>query len=264
MIVDTHAHLNTEEFNLDITHVLERARENDVLKVIVIGMDLHHNLRAIELSKSYDMLYATVGVHPSYVDTTTTDHLEALLVHKRIVAIGECGIDLYWSQDNLELQKKVFIEQIRLAVKHQLPLVIHTRSSFEEAYQCLLPYKGKVTGVFHCFSSNLQDAKRAIELGFYIGVDGPITYKNAKDIKEIVTTIDLKHILVETDSPYLSPAPHRSSRNEPANLDVVVKTISELKGISIDEVKQQTTKNAYHLFNLGGINPWEKEYLVSY
>jgi TatD DNase family protein len=255
MIVDTHAHLNTEEFNLDIANVIERAKENDVLKVIVIGMDLQHNLRAIELAKTYDMLYATVGVHPSYVDTTSTDHLEALLVNKRVVAIGECGIDLYWSKDNLELQKKVFIEQIKLAEKYKLPLVIHTRSSFEEAYQCLLPYKGKVTGVFHCFSSNLFDAKRAIELGFYLGVDGPITYKNAKDIKEIVATIDLKHILVETDSPYLSPAPNRSSRNEPANLSQVIKTISEIKKISMDEVKQQTTHNAYHLFNLGGTNP---------
>jgi TatD DNase family protein len=254
MIVDTHAHLNSEEYNLDIEAVLKRAKLNDVLRIIVIGMDLFHNLKAIELAKMYEMIEATVGVHPSYVDYTSTDHLEELIEKHHVVAIGECGIDLYWNKDNVELQKKVFIEQIKLAEKYKLPLVIHTRSSFEEAYQCLLPFKGKVTGVFHCFSSDLVDAKRAIELGFYIGVDGPITYKNAKDIKEIVTALDLKHILVETDSPYLTPAPNRSKRNEPANLVDVVRTISELKGISIDEVKKQTTYNAIHLFNLGGIH----------
>jgi len=252
LIVDTHAHLNMEDYDKDIEAVLGRAQKNEVLKVMVIGMDEPSNHRALELAARYDMLYATVGVHPGYVDEGTTEHLESLIHQGKVVAIGECGLDLYWRQDNLELQKKVFIEQIELAVKHNLPLVIHTRSSFEETYQCLLPYRGKVTGVFHCFSSNLNDAKRAIDLGFYIGIDGPITFKKALELTEIVTYIDLKHILVETDSPYLAPMPYRGKRNEPGYTKYVVEKIAEIKGMTPEAVMNQTTRNAHELFKLGG------------
>ena len=251
-IVDTHAHLNTKEFKDDLKQVIDRAKQNDVTSIIVIGMDEYHNKKAIEIAHEYEDLYATVGVHPGYVNESTTDHLSSLLHHEKVVAIGECGLDFYWTKDNSELQKKVFIEQIELAIQYQLPLVIHTRNSFTEAYECLLPYKGKVTGVFHCFSSNLEDAKRTIDLGFMIGVDGPITYNQAKDIKEIVSTIDLTYLLVETDSPYLSPVPNRGKRNEPSNTKEVVKKIAELRNMSIDEVANITTQNAYRLFRLGG------------
>jgi len=252
VIVDTHAHLNTDEYQEDLEDVLIRSKMNDVDQIIVIGMDEETNLRAIELANEYEMLFATAGVHPSYVDSSTTDHLEFLLDHERVVAVGECGIDLHWRQDNYELQRSVFLEQIELAKRFNLPLVIHTRSSFEEAYQCLLPSKGMVTGVFHCFSSNLKDAKRAIDLGFYIGINGPITFKKAEDLVEIVQHIDLKHILVETDSPYMAPAPFRGKRNEPAHTLFVVEKIAEIKKISVEEVMKQTTENAYQLFNLGG------------
>ena len=252
MIVDTHAHLNTEDYQEDLEDVLIRSKMNDVNQIIVIGMDEETNLKAIELAEEHDMLFATVGVHPGYVDNQTTDHLESLLNKKKVVAIGECGIDLHWRQDNYELQRSIFIEQIELAKRFKLPLVIHTRSSFEEAYQCLVSSKGKVTGVFHCFSSNLKDAKRAIDLGFYIGIDGPITFKKAEDLVEIVQNIDLKHILVETDSPYLAPMPYRGKRNEPAHTKYVVEKIAEIKKRSVEEVMKQTTENAYNLFNLGG------------
>ena len=252
MIVDTHAHLNTEDYQEDLEDVLIRSKMNDVNQIIVIGMDEETNLKAIELAEEHDMLFATVGVHPGYVDNQTTDHLESLLKNNKVVAIGECGIDLHWRQDNYELQRSIFIEQIELAKRFKLPLVIHTRSSFEEAYQCLVSSKGKVTGVFHCFSSNLKDAKRAIDLGFYIGIDGPITFKKAEDLVDIVQNIDLKHILVETDSPYLAPMPYRGKRNEPAHTKYVVEKIAEIKKISVEEVMKQTTENAYNLFNLGG------------
>lgn len=252
MIVDTHAHLNMEDYAEDLEQVLVNAKKNKVEKIIVIGMDEPSNHKAIKLADAHEMLYATVGVHPGYVDESTTNHLESLIQEKKVVAIGECGLDLYWRQDNYELQKKVFIEHIELAAKHHLPLVIHTRSSFEEAYQCLLPYRGKVTGVFHCFSSNLYDAKRAIGLGFYIGIDGPVTFKKATELLEIVTHIDLKHILVETDSPYLAPMPYRGKRNEPAYTKFVVDKIAEIKGVTPEAVMKQTTRNAHELFNLGG------------
>ncbi|MBE0701266.1 MAG: TatD family hydrolase, partial [Acholeplasmataceae bacterium] len=229
-----------------------------VSKIIVIGMDEPSNLKAIELARKYEMLYATVGVHPGYVDNATTPHLRRLFNNKKVVAIGECGIDLYWNNDNLELQKKVFIEQIELSIETKLPLVIHTRNSFKEAYECLFPYRGKVTGVFHCFSSDVQDARRAIELGFYIGVDGPITFSKATDLISLVKMIDLKHILVETDSPYLAPMPHRGKRNEPAYTKYVVKKIAEIKNISVEEVEKQTSINAHILFQLGGNDNEEK------
>ena len=252
MIVDTHAHLNVEDYNQDIEKVINNARENQVKKIIVIGMDEVSNEKAIQLARDHEMLFATVGVHPGYVDNHTTDHLESLLSEKKVVAIGECGIDLHWRQDNYDIQKQVFLEQIELAKRFHLPLVIHTRSSFEEAYQCLLPSKGKVTGVFHCFSSDLDDAKRAIELGFYIGIVGPITFKKAEELVDIVTNIDLKYILVETDSPYLAPMPFRGKRNEPAYTKYVVEKIAEIKGLTFEEVMNQTTINAHNLFNLGG------------
>lgn len=252
MLIDTHAHLNTEEFLEDLNHIIEKAKEAGIDQVIVIGMDEAHNLRAIELAKEHDMLYATVGVHPGYVDDTTTNHLEALLQAPKVVAVGECGIDLYWTKDNLELQKKVFIEQIELSIKHHLPLVIHTRNSFDEAYACLLPYKGKAFGVFHCFSSHVEDAKKAIDLGFFVGLDGPITYKNAKDVHDIAKHIDLKHMLIETDSPYLPPQPYRGKRNEPAYVCEVARKLAEIKGVSYEEVAQVTSDNARRLFNLGG------------
>ncbi|MDX9691344.1 MAG: TatD family hydrolase [Acholeplasmataceae bacterium] len=253
-IIDTHAHLNTKEFDDDLEQTILRAKQNDVTDMIVIGMDEYHNKKAIEIADEYPNIYATIGVHPGYVDEATVEHIISLISHHKVVAIGECGIDLYWTKDNLELQKQVFIQQIELSIEHNLPLVIHTRNSFDEAYECLLPYKGKARGVFHCFSSHLQDAKKAIDLGFMIGVDGPITYKNAEDIREIVKTIDLSHILVETDSPYLSPTPNRGKRNEPANTKEVVKKIAEIKGITIEEVAQITYQNAQKLFQLGGFS----------
>ena len=252
MIIDTHAHLNTDEFKEDLEEVLSRAKAHDVMRVLVIGMDEASNKLAIEQAKTHEMIFATVGVHPGYVDSSTTDHLKELLNDKKVVAIGECGLDLHWRKDNFELQRKVFIEQIELAKITKLPLVIHTRSSFEEAYQCVLPYKGEVKGVFHCFSSDLKDAKRAIDLGFYIGIDGPITFKNSDELVRIVKEIDLKHILVETDSPYLAPMPHRGKRNEPGYVHNVVEKIAEIKGLAIEDVKKQTTQNAFDLFHLGG------------
>jgi TatD DNase family protein len=252
MIVDTHAHLNSTEFKEDIETIIKRAKKTKVNDIIVIGMDEISNYRAIELSTQYDGLHATVGVHPLNVEGQNTAHLVPLIENHHVVAIGECGIDLYWETNNLALQEKIFIEQIELAKKYKLPLVIHIRKSFKEAYNCLLPYKGEVHGVFHCFSSTIEDAYKAIELGFMIGIDGPITYKKADDLIELVKAIDLKHLLVETDSPYLSPHPYRGKQNEPSYVHYVVEAIAKIKEISYDEVARQTTQNAYQMFRLGG------------
>lgn len=253
MIIDTHAHLNMEDYDQDLEEVLGRALKKDVSHVIVIGMHDPSNQKAIELADAHDMLYATVGIHPGYVDEDhDVSRIIPLFKHPKVVAIGECGLDFYWKDDNKELQKRVFQQQIELAELYDLPLVIHTRSSFQEAYDMLLPYKGKVRGVFHCFSSDLNDAKKAIELGFMIGIDGPITYKNNATLKEIVEAIDLSHLLVETDSPYLTPIPYRGKRNEPGNTRYVVEKIAEIKKMDVLEVERMTTDNAQRLFRLEG------------
>ncbi len=251
-MIDTHAHLNTEEFKDDLDASILRAIEHKIEHIIVIGMDEASNQRAIEIAETYDFIYASVGIHPGYVDQGNTEYLSNLLKHPKVVAIGECGLDFYWTKENIEKQKDVFIKQIELAVESKFPLVIHTRNSFTEAYELIKPYQGKVTGVFHCFSSNVDDAKKAIDLGFYIGIDGPVTYKKALETVELVKNIDLKHLLIETDSPYLAPVPFRGKRNEPSYIRFVAEKIAEIKEVSLAEVIKQTSLNAKMLFNIGG------------
>lgn len=251
MIVDTHAHLNMEDYDHDLDHVLSRALKNDVTKIIVIGMDDASNQKAIQLAEEHEMLYATVGIHPGYVDSDQdTNRLRSYINHPKVIAIGECGLDFYWREDNKELQFRIYEEQIKLAIEFQKPLVIHTRNSFKEAYEKLIPYQGQVQGVFHCFSSDLADARKAIDLGFMIGIDGPITFKKNDVLKEIVENIDLSHILVETDSPYMTPAPHRGKRNEPGNTRYVVEKIAEIKKMDVHEVANMTRQNAYRMFHI--------------
>ena len=251
MIIDTHCHLNFEDFDTDINFVLKRAIEQHISIMIIIGTDVSSNHKAIKMAQNNPHLYASVGIHPGSIsDTENISAILPMITHPKVVAIGECGLDFYWKKDNKEVQIDLFIKHIELAVKFKKPLVIHTRESFLEAYEALKPYKGQVTGVFHCFSSDLNDAQKAIDLGFYIGIDGPITYKKNEVLKEIVQAIDLKHILVETDSPYLTPHPHRGKRNEPSYLPYIIDKIAEIKGITCDEVIQITSSNAQQLFKL--------------
>ncbi|VEU80210.1 TatD family hydrolase [Haploplasma axanthum] len=251
-MIDTHAHLNVSEYNDDVNDVVKRAKENQVKKIIVVGMDHETSLKAIELSTKYQELYATVGIHPGYVNDSDHMKLNGLYNNKKVIAVGEIGLDYYWTDDNRELQEKIFEEQIQKAILLNLPVIIHTRNSFNEAYEIVKKYQGKVRGVFHCFSSNYIDALKAIELGFFIGVDGPITFKNNQMLVEIVQNIPLENLLIETDSPYLTPIPFRGKRNEPANVYYVAQKIAEIKNISFDEVKKVTTNNAVKLFNLRG------------
>lgn len=252
-MIDTHAHLNIEIFESDIKKVVEHARLKHIQNIICIGMEKQSNLKAIELAKKFSIIYPTVGIHPGYVDDDQDiKHLEGLIQTEKVIAVGECGIDLYWRKDNFDLQKKIFIRQIELSIKYQLPLVIHMRSSFNEIYEILKPYQGQVKGVFHCFSSHVEDAKKAIDLGFYIGIDGPVTFKNSEELKRVVQAIDLEYILIETDSPYLAPHPYRGKRNEPAYLSYIVDAIADLKEVTKDVVITQTTENAKKLFKIGG------------
>ncbi len=254
MIVDTHLHLNVEAYDNDLDEVIKTAYSRGITKLIVIGMDEKTSLRAIEIAEKYEHVFASVGLHPGYVDDHCTNFIEPLLSHPKVVAIGETGLDLYWRNDNFEKQKQMFINQIELSIKHKMPLIIHTRNSFNEAFEIVEKFRNKAYGVFHCFSSDLIDAKKVIELGYYIGIDGPITFKNPKDILEIVQKIDLKHVLVETDSPYLAPMPYRGKRNEPSYLLEIVRKIADIKNMTVEEISSITTQNAHNLFHLGGNN----------
>lgn len=249
-MIDTHCHLNIEAFEADTDHVIQRAIASGINQMIVIGIDAKSNQKAVELAETYENIYATVGIHPSVVDEEGVSSIKQYVNHPKVIAIGECGIDLHWRKDNLEQQLKIFDEQIQLAMTYDLPLVIHTRDSFEQAYQAVLPYKGKVRGVFHCFSSTFEDALKAIDLGFYVGLDGPVTFKNGRDAIVIAKKIPLEWLCVETDSPYLAPTPFRGKRNEPAYLKYIIQAIADHRDISFDEVQQQTKKNAKKLFNI--------------
>ncbi len=250
-MIDTHCHINIEEFETDVDQVIKDAFAAGVKPIIVIGIDPASNKRAVELAEQYDGLYATVGIHPSVADNGGVETLIPYLNHPKVVAIGECGIDLHWRKDNLETQLNVFKEQIELAIEYNKPLIIHTRSSFEEAYEAVLPYKDKVQGVFHCFSSDFNDVIKTIDLGFYVGLDGPVTFKNGRNAIDIAKRIPLEWLLTETDSPYLAPTPFRGKRNEPKYLPYIVKEIARLRDLSEEEVIRQTTRNANQLFHLG-------------
>lgn len=250
MIIDTHAHLNMHQFDKDLDAVINNAKALDVGKMIVIGMDKYHNQRALFLAEKYDNLFAAIGVHPVDVNKLTVDDIIPYLGKDKVVAVGETGIDLYWNKDNLEKQKTYFVRQIELAIQYDLPIIIHTRNSFDEAYDCVKPYKGKLRGVFHSFSSGLKEAKMVIDLGLYIGISGVVTFPKAIELKEIVKEVSLEHLLLETDAPFLTPAPYRGKRNEPGYTFYVAREIANIKAIDIETVKKVTTENANKLFRL--------------
>ena len=258
-MIDTHSHINTKEFDSKIETIINNAKNNGVETIFAIGMDYETSIRAVELANKYHNIYATVGIHPGYVNDSDHNTLNNLYDNDKVVAVGEIGLDYYWQDDNRLLQEKIFEEQVNKAIKLNLPVIIHTRNSFDETYEIVKKYKGQLNGVFHCFSSSLEDAIKAIDLGFYIGVDGPITFTKNEPIRTIVEQIDLKHILIETDSPYLSPVPFRGKKNEPANVLYVARKIAEIKNISIEEVIKQTSNNAIDLFKLREEKIWKRE-----
>ncbi|PKK87755.1 MAG: hydrolase TatD [Tenericutes bacterium HGW-Tenericutes-8] len=253
MIIDTHCHLNTEELSGELDALIDRAKAHDVKKCLCIGMYKQANEQAIDIANTYSEVYATVGLHPSYVNEV---YDESLLItqakHPKVVAIGEIGIDLYWVKDNLDLQIEVFKKQLDLSVKLNLPVVIHLRQSAQEIYDVLKTYQG-LKGVMHCFSEDIIWARKFMDLGFYIGIGGPVTYKKNLVTKTLVTEMPLDRLLVETDSPYLAPSPFRGSRNEPAYTKYVVEEIARLRGLTTEAIADITTENANRLFNFGGL-----------
>ena len=243
-MIDTHAHINISPLLEDIENVIMRAKQLGVKKIICIGINKKTNKLAIELAETYESVYASVGIHPSEVDEEVS-YLE-YLSHKKVVAIGEIGIDLYWRQDNLALQKKRFIEQLKIAQRNDLPVIIHSRNSSDVILPILKEYP--IKGVMHCYSEHSNLLESYLSLGLYIGVGGIVTFKNAGDVLTIVDETPLDRMLLETDSPYLAPMPYRGKVNEPKNTLFVLEKLAQLKQISKDTLNEITTNNAITLF----------------
>jgi len=252
-MIDTHTHLYSEEFDNDFSEMLQRAINKGVTEFYLPAIDSESHRKMIDLETQYpDKIFAMMGLHPCYVKPETWEK-ELIIVDKwfgcrKFVAIGEIGIDLYWDKTTLDIQIKAFEKQIDMAIMYDVPIVIHTRESFDETFEVLERKKHpKLRGIFHCFSGNLEQAKRAIDLNFLLGIGGVVTFKNGK-IDQFLHEIPLEKIVLETDSPYLAPVPHRGKRNESSYLDLVVGKLVNIYNKDFAEIDRITTENAHRIF----------------
>ena len=229
---DSHSHYNDEKFDEDREQILEEIYKAGVTKVIVAGYDINSSKKAVDLSKKYKYIYAICGISPNDIAETENEikqqieQIEKIAQSTKIVGIGEIGLDYYWNKENKELQKKAFINQIKLADKMDLPIIIHSREAVMDTIQILKENTPKRKGVFHCCPLNIELVKEGLKLGFYISLAGPITFKNSKNADEIIQMIPLEKMLIETDSPYLAPEPNRGTRNDSRNLKYLVEKIA--------------------------------------
>ncbi|PLR93314.1 TatD family hydrolase [Bacillus sp. T33-2] len=254
MLFDTHVHLNAEQFQEDLQEVIDRALNEGVSTMVVVGFDRPTITKAIELADTYDFIYASVGWHPvDAVDMTADDlvWLRELSGHPKVVALGEMGLDYYWDKSPKEIQKEVFRKQIQLAKEVKLPIIIHNRDATADIVEILKEEDAaEVGGIMHCYSGSVEIARECIDMNFYISLGGPVTFKNAKKPKEVAESIPLDRLLIETDCPYLTPHPYRGKRNEPAYVKLVAEQIAQLKGITLEEVAEKTASNAKKLFGI--------------
>lgn len=246
-MIDTHAHIYSEYFN-DIDSLVKELKDNNMKYVINVSTCNKDALEVIELSKKYNnFLLPAIGIHPEEINNYDLEELEELINNNKIYAIGEIGLDYYWVKDNKDEQKELFSKQIELSVKYNLPILVHTRESIQDCYDIIKKYK--VKGIIHCYSGSLEMAREFIKLGFKLGIGGVLTFKNSK-LYKVIENIDLKDIVLETDSPYLSPEPFRGKTNIPSNVYYVAKKIADIKNISIEEVIEITSKNAIEIFDI--------------
>ena len=250
MFIDTHCHISKEDYD-NIDEIIKNAKNNNVQKLIICGCDKKGIKEAIEISKKYEDIYLEIGYHPSEANITTDEDLEELkeLVknNNKVVAIGEIGLDYHWEKDNKEKQKELFRKQIDIAKELDLPVVIHSRDAYQDTYDILKETKHR--GDIHCFSGSLESAKEYIKIGFYIGIGGVLTFKNT-NLKETVKELPIDKILLETDSPYLAPTPHRGEKNEPKYIPLIAEELAKQRGLDIKEIEKITTANAKRLFNI--------------
>lgn len=254
ILTDTHTHLYSEEFDLDRNEMMQRAISKGVTRFFVPAIDSTCTESMYELEENYpENVFLMMGLHPCYVKENYLDelnHIETELSKRKFFAIGEIGIDLFWDKSTLEIQKIAFKHQIQLAKKYKLPIVIHCRESFDEIFEVLESERSDdLFGIFHCFTGNFEQAQQAISLNMKLGIGGVVTFKNGK-IDQFLHQIDMKHIVLETDSPYLAPVPFRGKRNESSYVYLVAEKLASVYGVSIDEVAQITTENSKAVFGI--------------
>jgi TatD DNase family protein len=254
MLTDTHTHLNAAQFDEDREEVIQRAKDAGVTRIVNVGFNRETIPSSIALAEQYDFIYSTVGWHPQDAKDMRDgdlDWIEELCKHEKVVAIGEIGLDYYWDTSPKDVQQRVFREQIRLAKKIGLPIVIHNRDAHQDILEILKQEKAaEVGGIMHCFSGSWETAKQCLDMNFYISFGGPVTFKNAKQPKEVLAQVPLDRLLIETDAPYLTPHPHRGKRNETSYVRLVAETAAEIRGMCLEELAQITTDNAIRLLKL--------------
>lgn len=254
MIFETHAHYDDEAFDDDRDALLSSMQKNGIGVIVNVGASLKSTAAGIRLAESYPFVYAAAGVHPSETAELNEENfawLREQCLHNRVVAVGEIGLDYYWDEPSHEIQKLWFARQLELAREVQKPVIIHSRDAAKDTYDIMAAHNaGEIGGVVHCFSYSAEMAQEYVKMGFYIGVGGVVTFKNGKKLKEVVEAIPIEWILLETDSPYLSPEPNRGKRNSSLNIPHIAQQIAEIKGISYDEVIAVTEQNARRMYRI--------------
>ncbi len=250
--IDSHAHIYSEEYHNILDDTIKRSLNAKVSKILMPNINLKTLSSMLKISEKYKgICFHMLGLHPCYVTENYKNEIVEIFkfLSYKTIAVGEIGLDFYRSSDNKHDQITSFEIQCQIALENNLPIVVHTRSSIDETLDCIRNFSKKLKGVFHCFDGTLDQAHQIIDLGFKIGVGGILTFKNSK-VREVISKIDLNHIILETDSPYLSPEPRRGKTNEPSNLIFVSKKLSEITSIPIDSIAKITTQNAINLFDL--------------
>jgi len=252
-LIDTHCHLEMDEFNPDRDVAINRALHAGVQTMITIGSDLDSNIKGLELSKKYDCIFSSIGIHPHDAKDFSDEaykKLKAWATRDKVVAIGETGLDYHYDNSPREVQKDVFRKHLVLSKETGLPVIIHSREAQRDTLD-IISESGVNKGVFHCFSGDIDMAKKGMEMGFFISIAGPVTFRNARHLREIAKAIPDEYLLIETDAPYLTPEPFRGKRNEPSYIINTAKHLAELRGVTLEDLARITTLNAKRLFNIG-------------
>ena len=257
-LVDSHCHLDSPQFDADREAVIGRSAESGVMTVVNPGVDVPSSRAAVALAQQHESIYAAVGVHPHDAKTLDADALEelkSLARSPKVVAIGEIGLDYYRNLSPREVQRRAFETQLEMAAELGLPVIVHDRDAHDDVLKILHDWHSTVAarvGVLHSFSGDVSLAERALEMGFFIGVSGPVTYKNAERLRQVVRAVPSERLLVETDAPYLTPQPRRGQRNEPAYVRMVAQAVADVRSLTLEQAAAQTTTNAGVLFGLTG------------
>lgn len=253
MIIDTHAHYDDEQFDADRDELLKKMQENGIGVIVNAGSTIESWDKIRRLTEEYPFVYGAVGVHPDEtgsLDEAGMAEMERMLDLEKIVAVGEIGLDYYWDNEAHEVQKKWFIRQIELARKKEMPVIIHSREAAADTFEIMKEHAAGMKAVIHCYSYSPEMAREYVKMGYYIGVGGVVTFKNAKKLKEVVEEIPLSSIVLETDCPYLAPEPYRGKRNCSLYLPYVAEKIARIKGVSVEEVVGRTEENSRDLYGL--------------